>query len=609
MADQPTEPNEALIDGYLDGTLTATQHAELFRRLETDRALLKRFAQLTELDAICREHAGHALEAELLRNQMLPLAQDPNGPAQAENLLQELADFEAGLEDSVPLVDITDQLKQKRLEEKRAKDHRLRLSPRQVNAKDLVIPKWVVYGGIAAVLTICAMIFWPSKPEPTVPSIADKNNPIQQPAPVPDPIVPTLVATLTDTHDARWAEGLIMTGSQLRAGQRLTLTAGFAEITTHRGAIAIIEAPATIELIDHNNAIRLSSGKLVGICETPSSKGFLVRTPRLDITDLGTRFGVDATKAQQTDVHVFDGLVEVRSGASVNEEGTSLAAGQAARFIGAAQALTIEPDINAFAMSVDSASTYAEAVLKDRPLIFWRCEKLVEGLVINDADANAFNAEVRGPLKLGTGLFGGAALLNGDASTQSGLVSDKPVLAEGVTDSYTFEAWVKPDRIHRGTIATLYSDVQGLKEPVAAHIDMRPIVTEDLELVADRIIFRYSRLVSSSDGALANVLIKEEVAYQPNQWIHVVAVNEPGKAKLYLNGKLIQQAEYEKSQGDSQLKAPRYLSVANTGIGIQENQSNFRTFSGLVDEIAFYGHALSQEQIEQHYKLGLPQQQ
>jgi len=123
------------------------------------------------------------------------------------------------------------------------------------------------------------------------------------------------VATLTALAAARW-ESNVGTGSPgigdaLYSGQRLTLERGFAEITTNRGAIARIQAPASFELIDHDNAIRLHSGKIVGVCETEASIGFLVRTPHMDITDLGTRFGVDATLAEETEVHVIDGEVKV----------------------------------------------------------------------------------------------------------------------------------------------------------------------------------------------------------------------------------------------------------------------------------------------------------
>ena len=117
----------------------------------------------------------------------------------------------------------------------------------------------------------------------------------------------TVVAAITAEYEAVWDR---RPGQDLYAGQRLTLTQGFAEVTTARGAVAIIEAPTTIELLDNDNALRLHAGKLVGICETASSKGFIVRAPHMDVTDLGTRFGVDAD-ADGTVVKVFEGEVEV----------------------------------------------------------------------------------------------------------------------------------------------------------------------------------------------------------------------------------------------------------------------------------------------------------
>ncbi|MFK7790973.1 MAG: FecR domain-containing protein, partial [Phycisphaeraceae bacterium] len=161
------------------------------------------------------------------------------------------------------------------------------------------------------------------------------------------------VATLTATYNATWAptgrasspSHTLSPGSKLHAGDRLTLSAGFAEITTVEGAIAILQAPATIELLDNNNALRLHTGKLVGICETPSSKGFLVRTPHMDVIDLGTRFGVDATQATASKVHVFEGEIQVsESTDGPDAQPTTLTAGQSATAKGQADLMVSQHD-------------------------------------------------------------------------------------------------------------------------------------------------------------------------------------------------------------------------------------------------------------------------
>jgi len=173
-------------------------------------------------------------------------------------------------------------------------------------------PVFKVYGVAAAVLLVVTLFLVFSGEEDRSPHrFADQGagTPVQDDPPVGLPSA--IVATLTAQHSAQWAEGALAPGSSLHPNQTLTLTAGFAEITTSRGAVAIIEAPATIELLNNDNAIRLHAGRLVGICETASSKGLLVRTPHMDITDLSTRFGVDATQADATRVHVLEGEVEV----------------------------------------------------------------------------------------------------------------------------------------------------------------------------------------------------------------------------------------------------------------------------------------------------------
>lgn len=166
----------------------------------------------------------------------------------------------------------------------------------------------------------------------------DDNAPRPGYSPRPaDPATPAsqpVVATLTAENDARWQyasqQPTPAVGSKLHQGQILKLVSGTAQITTQQGAIANLQAPCTIQLLAGGNALRLEQGKLFGICETPSSKGFVVHTTHMDITDLGTRFGVDASRAGRTEVHIFEGDVSVAApGARTREREERVTAGQA----------------------------------------------------------------------------------------------------------------------------------------------------------------------------------------------------------------------------------------------------------------------------------------
>ncbi|MEO0475199.1 MAG: hypothetical protein AAF085_04390, partial [Planctomycetota bacterium] len=137
---------------------------------------------------------------------------------------------------------------------------------------------------LGAVLTIVLLTSGEETPEVATPSDFTPFTP------TPDPN--RVVATVTDQVNAQWlsanGQGALPDRMLLAVNQRLTLVEGFAEITTNRGAKVLIQAPATVETTDSDNAIRLHRGKLVGRCETPSSKGFTVHAPGMDVVDLGT---------------------------------------------------------------------------------------------------------------------------------------------------------------------------------------------------------------------------------------------------------------------------------------------------------------------------------
>jgi len=169
-------------------------------------------------------------------------------------------------------------------------------------------PALVAYAAAVALLAAVLIIPWGQTPQELTDNTPGEQS---QPAPVlPDttPAVATPVAQLTAEYDAVWDR---RPGQDLYAGQRFTLNQGYAEITTRDGAVAILEAPCTIELVN-DNALRLHAGKLVGLCHVASSKGFVVMTELADIVDLGTEFGVAVEgQGRETRVQVYRGIVRV----------------------------------------------------------------------------------------------------------------------------------------------------------------------------------------------------------------------------------------------------------------------------------------------------------
>jgi len=201
----------------------------------------------------------------------------------------------------------------------------------------IVIPTMVAWGSLAAAVLLVALVgyaIWPER-TPRAPLAEQPAAPIAPQAQAPTPELPApapTVATLTAAQGDQWLAEDGSTrptvGDRLVPGQRLTLTAGYAQLTTAQGAVALLEAPCTVELTERSNAIRLVSGKLVGEVRTEQAKGFVVTTPQMDVIDVGTRFGM-ACSAAGTTLRVMEGQVLA---AAVEGEGPylQLVAGQSA---------------------------------------------------------------------------------------------------------------------------------------------------------------------------------------------------------------------------------------------------------------------------------------
>ena len=308
------ERTAELIVRYIDANVSDEELAELRDALKQSDAARDLFVQW-------------GLQAQSLAEALVPQYSESDEPISFEQLAEMEANAQAELVDLDPRKRGRDAAAIKpahRSPSLAMKDLR---SASSYLLRHALTSRPVLGSAIAALLLLALILFNPfGNNTPAPQDIADNSSTKPAASAQPTPRG-SAVATLTATHNAQWAERASAPGSEFKAGDRLTLTAGFAEITTNRGAVAILEAPATVELLNNDNAIRLHAGKLVGICETESSKGFLVRTPHMDITDLGTEFGVHVEDNKVT-ATVFTGEIEVTA---ANHASQRFTAGQTAQ--------------------------------------------------------------------------------------------------------------------------------------------------------------------------------------------------------------------------------------------------------------------------------------
>ncbi len=126
------------------------------------------------------------------------------------------------------------------------------------------------------------------------------------------PAEPVFVATLTAQYMAVWDGADMPIDTALLSGQRLSLVAGFAEITTRHNAVVLIEGPAQFELIDKDSAIYLETGKLVGFNSPESDQPLVVRALYGKAIAHGAELGVSAER-KGMEVTVFSGNLSVQT--------------------------------------------------------------------------------------------------------------------------------------------------------------------------------------------------------------------------------------------------------------------------------------------------------
>jgi hypothetical protein len=81
--------------------------------------------------------------------------------------------------------------------------------------------------------------------------------------------------------------------------------------------------------------------------------------------------------------------------------------------------------------------------------------------------------------------------------------------------------------------------------------------------------------------------------YATRRWQHVAAIRDGSELMLYLDGKLVQSGQLE-------AETPKGLQLV---VGQLYTDALLRPFIGYLDELAIYDRALSEDEVQQHYRL------
>lgn len=131
------------------------------------------------------------------------------------------------------------------------------------------------------------------------------DGPLSTPVVTADPVAILKAATQVQWQSPTEAKA---TGTPLTPGW-LKIDAGTLQIEFLSGARLLVTGPAALRL-DGENAAFLESGTASAYVPEPAH-GFLLESPKLLVKDLGTSFGLKVGQGQETEVHCFDGSVEL----------------------------------------------------------------------------------------------------------------------------------------------------------------------------------------------------------------------------------------------------------------------------------------------------------
>ena len=137
-------------------------------------------------------------------------------------------------------------------------------------------------------------------------------------------------ARIVNLTDVQWSAGAAPHSGwdRLGANQSLQFDSGNLEILYDNGVQLLAQGPAYCELISGNRVLA-HSGKYVARVG-PEAIGFEIVTPHAQVVDLGTSFGMTVQPGRQTDIVVYEGMVDF---APAGDEKTQrrLEAGEALR--------------------------------------------------------------------------------------------------------------------------------------------------------------------------------------------------------------------------------------------------------------------------------------
>ncbi|NOX99846.1 MAG: hypothetical protein GXP30_08975, partial [Verrucomicrobia bacterium] len=411
------------------------------------------------------------------------------------------------------------------------------------------------------------------------------------------------VAILTRASGLEWADGAMhyRVGDRISVGE-VRIVSGTVQIEFYSGATVILEAPAHLDIRSANEAF-CHYGKVRGSVP-PQAIGFTVKTPDYDLVDLGTEFGISVTENGASEVHVFDGKVELRGVGSDAKTTRGLSEGEAMRLTGTEEGEAIDMDPTLFPESslLDDVGgaraesryqqwkAFSKELKNDHSLVAYYTfepERSWDRVLHNQGQSKeaGLNGAIVGA-KWTSGRWPGKQAL--DFKSPADRVR---LILPGEFRALTYAAWVRIDGMDRLWSSLLLTDDW---KPGSPH-------------------WQFERTGEMILGVLGkegnhNYYSGREIGFNDlGRWMFLATVFDPKKLEVrhLIDGRLVSRVDIVNLDKRLPLKFGA-MEMGNYNPPGTPGPKNIRNFNGRIDEFMLFNRALNDEELNKIFQIGRP---
>lgn len=228
-----------------------------------------------------------------------------------------------------------------------------------------------------------------------------------------------------------------------------------------------------------------------------------------------------------------------------------------------------------------ASTAFAAEVLADGPIGFWRLGEIAGSLTAADASGNGNNGASSGGVTFGQpGFQGGDTAALFDGRTGRIIVENSNSLNPPHITMEAKVSWAGPNDLY---------------QRILEKSSFAELAQYGLGILPDGHI----RVELRTSSAPTSVNVDSIAVVSRGAESHIVATYDGNVIRIYLNGALDSET---RAPGSISPKPPTPFNLIESGVGIGNQTQRDRPFNGVIDEVALYPTALSQERVLAHYE-------